>query len=310
MIRLRRPELSKIAPERTKGIPGPKPKSWQGELEERQAELTQTLTEFSKSDNDYDKKVGKEVEKHWRNFRSADGKRNPSIAAELHSMSFAKCCYCERTGANIIDHFWPKAKYPERTFAWTNLFLACSTCNDPSHKGDDLALIDSGSSMHSKLLDPSTLDDDPYRYFVFTVRNSCTPPGEPEKFNPIGWIEPRPAPETEAYERALHTIEIFELNPPLYRARATIIDYFFRLCSALGEFGPDYVTEPEGTGETVRQSFGRLLSRFTSHLGPLRQILRDKPALRDELIAQMPELAVEIDAWDLEPPSSCSSKHR
>lgn len=308
MIRLKRPELSKKAPERTKGTPGPKPKSLQGELETRQAELIQALTKFSKSDKDYDKKVGKEIEKHWNNFRSADGKRNDSIVAVLHKMSFAKCCYCERTAANTIDHFWPKAKYPEKTFAWTNLFLACSTCNDPSHKGDDLALIDSGSSMHSKLLDPSTLDDDPYRYFVFTVRKSISLPNESEKFNPIGWVVPRPAPETEAYVRARHTIETLELNLPLYPARAIIIDYFFKLCSAVAEFGPDYVTEPEGTGETVRQSFARLLSRSMSYLGPLRQILRDEPALRDGLIAQMPELAVEIDAWDLEPPPSRSSK--
>lgn len=309
MIRLKRPKLSNKWPERPKGKRGPATKPSKKELEDRQEKLSKELATLEKSDKDYAKKVGEKVDKHWSNFRSADGKRTDSVIAALRQMSFDKCCYCERTAANNIDHFWPKAKYPEKTFAWTNLFLACSTCNDSSHKGDELEIIGSGSSIHSKLLDPSTLDDDPYRFFMFTVHKNCNPPGEPERFNPIGWIEPRPAPETEAYERARHTIEKLELNPPLYLARAMIIDYFFKLCSALVEFGPDYVPEPKGTGETVRQTFARLLSRSTSYLGPLRQILRDKPELRKELIAQMPELAAEIDAWDLEHPSNGSSSH-
>jgi uncharacterized protein (TIGR02646 family) len=40
-----------------------------------------------------------------------------------------RCMYCEDSAGTDIDHFWPKSRYPEKTFAWLNHLLACSTCN-------------------------------------------------------------------------------------------------------------------------------------------------------------------------------------
>jgi uncharacterized protein (TIGR02646 family) len=39
------------------------------------------------------------------------------------------CMYCEFNEANHLDHFEPRARAPGRTFDWSNLFLACDTCD-------------------------------------------------------------------------------------------------------------------------------------------------------------------------------------
>ncbi|MGA5696766.1 P-loop NTPase fold protein (plasmid) [Bacillus cereus] len=44
-----------------------------------------------------------------------------------------KCVYCEtflgRIGNGDVDHFFPKSRYPDLTFEWSNMFFACNTCN-------------------------------------------------------------------------------------------------------------------------------------------------------------------------------------
>ncbi len=42
------------------------------------------------------------------------------------------CCYCEAKTPHSaqVEHFLPKSQYPEYTFCWENLLLACSTCNE------------------------------------------------------------------------------------------------------------------------------------------------------------------------------------
>ncbi len=40
-----------------------------------------------------------------------------------------RCMYCEDSAANEVEHFRPKASYPERAFCWENLLLVCGKCN-------------------------------------------------------------------------------------------------------------------------------------------------------------------------------------
>ena len=51
------------------------------------------------------------------------------LAEDAHS----KCMYCESKIAHVsfphVEHIAPKTAYPERTFEWENLGLACQTCN-------------------------------------------------------------------------------------------------------------------------------------------------------------------------------------
>ncbi len=64
----------------------------------------------------------------------------PEVKRALKDECNRKCMYCESPVDHVahehIEHIKPKAKskYPELTFEWTNLGLACPICNE--NKGD------------------------------------------------------------------------------------------------------------------------------------------------------------------------------
>ena len=64
--------------------------------------------------------------------------KKPDVRKALEDMYEGLCCYCEgRVGVvefGHIEHRKPKDKYPQETFDWDNLHLACTTCN--TLKGD------------------------------------------------------------------------------------------------------------------------------------------------------------------------------
>lgn len=76
---------------------------------------------------------------------------HPEVKEALKKETYSKCMYCESTVAHVsyehIEHIKPKAKekYPELTFDWENLGLACPKCN--MNKGDEF-------DPHLPLLNP------------------------------------------------------------------------------------------------------------------------------------------------------------
>lgn len=90
------------------------------------------------------------------------------IKATLVAMFQGKCAYCESHIAVVtygeIEHFRPKSKYPELTFAWNNLLLACDRCNDAGHKGNRFPLDGEGNPL---LLDPTDPDTEPQAHLDF-----------------------------------------------------------------------------------------------------------------------------------------------
>jgi uncharacterized protein (TIGR02646 family) len=95
----------------------------------------------------------KELLKHYR---------HKDIKMSLFSSSFSKCAFCEchpKEGGNIeIEHFKPKALFPELTFVWTNLLPACRRCNGKkgSHNTEDDPII-------------NPYDCNPENYFEFDL---------------------------------------------------------------------------------------------------------------------------------------------
>lgn len=76
--------------------------------------------------------------RHWDNVRVGVGR---PVRDTLRAMctDAEPCCYCgDSVGANV-DHIRPKFLYPDQTFVWTNLLLACSRCN--TVKGDRFAVF-------------------------------------------------------------------------------------------------------------------------------------------------------------------------
>lgn len=74
----------------------------------------------------------------------------------------ARCMYCEDSAGTDIEHFRPKATYPEVAFVWDNYLLACSHCN--SNRKRNLFPLDEGGSP--LLIDPSA--EDPTEHLEFS----------------------------------------------------------------------------------------------------------------------------------------------
>ncbi len=59
--------------------------------------------------------------------------RHPDIKAALVAETNNKCAYCESKLQHIhhgdVEHIIPKSLEPSKTVQWTNLTLACETCN-------------------------------------------------------------------------------------------------------------------------------------------------------------------------------------
>jgi len=101
----------------------------------------------------------------------AQGKKIPSALATKYNQDEVKnalkkecrnkCMYCESLVSHIahehIEHIKPKAKdkFPELTFEWENLGLACPICN-----------MNKGSKYESTLPFVNPYKDDPNDYFI------------------------------------------------------------------------------------------------------------------------------------------------
>lgn len=92
----------------------------------------------------------------------------PYVKTTLREMFHDKCAYCESKVTHVdyphIEHYRPKKRYPERTFDWQNLLLACSICNGAAHKGDHFPLDESDEDK-PLLLNPC--EDDPDQHLRF-----------------------------------------------------------------------------------------------------------------------------------------------
>lgn len=73
-----------------------------------------------------------------------------------------RCMYCTDSHGTDIDHFWPKARYPQKMFVWDNMLLACTGCN--RKKGDRFPVDITGNPL---LIDPCI--DEPWEHLVFVA---------------------------------------------------------------------------------------------------------------------------------------------
>jgi uncharacterized protein (TIGR02646 family) len=91
--------------------------------------------------------------------------QSTEIKEALVKMCHDKCAYCESKVRHVdyghIEHYRPKSKYPELTFEWSNLLLACGICNSKAYKGDKFPEKKEGGP----LINPCK--DVPERHFNF-----------------------------------------------------------------------------------------------------------------------------------------------
>lgn len=91
--------------------------------------------------------------------------RQLDVKASLKNMFEGKCAYCESHLAHVsyghIEHFKPKASYPNDCFNWENLLLGCEICNGSQYKSTHFPLAADGGP----LVNPTI--EDPFNFFDF-----------------------------------------------------------------------------------------------------------------------------------------------
>jgi uncharacterized protein (TIGR02646 family) len=94
--------------------------------------------------------------------------RHAQIKDALVNMFHGKCAYCESKITVVtygaIEHFYPKSKYVDLTFEWSNLLLSCDVCNNANHKGTKFPLDAKGNPL---LIDPTDENTDPNKHLEF-----------------------------------------------------------------------------------------------------------------------------------------------
>ncbi|MBK7758736.1 MAG: hypothetical protein IPI35_20530 [Deltaproteobacteria bacterium] len=86
-------------------------------------------------------------------------------ALEAMASGHARCMYCEDSLGTDIDHFWPKADFPDRAFTWENYLLACSYCNSNLKRNQ----FPRDAAGQPELLDPTV--DEPAEHLFFLPGN-------------------------------------------------------------------------------------------------------------------------------------------
>ncbi|WP_313374136.1 hypothetical protein [Pantoea sp. CTOTU50773] len=131
-----------------------------------------------------------------------------------------RCHYCEDSAADEVEHIWPKAFFPEKTFVWQNYLFSCGPCNG-SHKKDKFAVFDQQGNQfditrlrnlpvvpptpgNPMFIDPAY--DDPTDFITLDLTTGLFVP----RF-PIG---------TSEYKRAVYTLKTLGLNERDYLSKA------------------------------------------------------------------------------------------
>jgi uncharacterized protein (TIGR02646 family) len=138
-----------------------------------------------------------------------------AVRAALSTMCSGarRCCYCEDSCADEVEHIKPKDLYPHAVFTWENYVYACGPWNGPKNNRFRIFHPRSG-----KVLDISRNVGDPVRK---------PPDGDPllispRHEDPLGFLElemdttfyllPRPGLRKRDRQRAEYTIELLHLN--------------------------------------------------------------------------------------------------
>jgi uncharacterized protein (TIGR02646 family) len=160
-------------------------------------------------------------------FSRRNKARNPVfrvVRSKLNEMcgGHGRCCYCELSQPDEVEHVHPKDLFPELTFSWKNFVYACGICNG-TRKNNRFAIIDKEGQLqditrplnvlvkrppkgHPALINPRT--EDPLNFMELDLVDTF-------------WFLPSAETDSLEYIRAEYTIELLGLNRDLLlRARA------------------------------------------------------------------------------------------
>jgi uncharacterized protein (TIGR02646 family) len=216
----------------------------------------------------------------WGNFYGAT--LYDKFKLHLHQVFNKKCAYCEFNEPTDIEHFWQKSSHKDRMFAWENLFSSCSMCNKLK-----IGEMELNADGHPKLLNPCT--EDPFKFFNIIIDVQDTK---------LGWIDPRLGLLPSDEEKAIYTIELFNLNQRsrILRARKRTTEDFLSLLEGLKKYGAEFELP---VGKSLRERFLDFMDAEEPCMAPVRQILIDNPGFHQFLLQEIPELEPVLEKWFL-----------
>jgi uncharacterized protein (TIGR02646 family) len=134
--------------------------------------------------------------------RAENRYRQREVKESLAAMFHDKCAYCESKITHVdygaIEHYRPKARFPEKTFDWDNLLLACNVCNGPEFKGDRFPDVAEGGPI------ANPCDDEPGDHLAFV-------------FDPIAGLA-TVVPKTRRGELTIETLGLNRATLRTYRS--------------------------------------------------------------------------------------------
>lgn len=198
-----------------------------------------------------------------------------------------RCCYCELSQPDEVEHVRPKDWFPGVVFAWSNYIYSCGPCNGP--KNNKFAVFKRGARNPTPLVRGR---DDPIE----------PPPAgspaliDPRAENPLDFMEldlsetflfvPTADEGTREFERAKYTIEVLRLNERdvLSRARRSAFHSFraiLREAAAIKSAG----------GAHAEIESKRIVIQQMPHPSTWQEMKRQRDSLPDllKLFAVIPE---------------------
>jgi len=152
--------------------------------------------------------------KRFQNQNQGNNVTFDEVKRQLKSMCLgpSRCMYCEDSLASEVEHFKPKAFYPELTFVWDNYLYACGPCNRTKLSRFRVHV---GHSSYSDLVRPRNVP-------VVPPVSGAPVLIDPRAENPLLYItldlvntfrfRPRHADGTPEYARSDYTIKLLKLN--------------------------------------------------------------------------------------------------
>lgn len=115
-----------------------------------------------------------DVQQRWKIARRTNLLRRVLQTLARMAGPAERCMYCLDSHGTDIEHWRPKARFPERMFVWENLLLCCAECG--RWKGDEFPTTVDGQIL---LIDPTTAD--PWSHLDFDPLTGMLAP----RFDPV-----------------------------------------------------------------------------------------------------------------------------
>lgn len=176
------------------------------------AHLQKNLRRRQKKADDKNAAGMLDVNREWKGARKT--KTILGVLALLRVMmgERQRCMYCLDSHGTDIEHFWPKATYPQKMFQWPNMLLCCTECG--RFKGPHFPLDGSQPLM----IDPSS--EEPWLHLDY----------DPDTGNIVARFD---ASTGAPSEKGLATVKLLQLDrrealaaghQRTYRRLSTIVD--------------------------------------------------------------------------------------